>query len=795
MIKIKKLYIENFKGIKSGLTIDLNKDAELMTILSGPNGFGKTTVFDTLDICLTGQLHRFKKDEPFDQVQKKTTGRSKPYYQNQDGHDVVLKLLIEDDSKNKSYVIIKHYDDIAGVDRIDAAKSNIPHESNQFFKTYLTDKIEYFNDSDYSELDMVGQNEINKLFFEDSTDFKLDSTYYLFNYLQQEENIYFLKKNEDLKGDSLSFLFNIVDEESKKNKLLEILNNLNNQANILYSNQKSIEKTISSSNEVEYLKLFEAKDFEFDKEYPFNESLEKEKKRDLLNDELDILIEFRGKFSPSEFQKFTRYNYVNKNLIADKELIESLLLKNIYSEEILQEIISNNEKINKISSLNNLTNRTLIKEEIFSWLIKDNYNEVFLRYTKEVDALEQIDRELGEIGKIITALLSSRDEALKKFNSLIEKELIENNNCPMCNTPFGSYKELIDSITDKTEALKSFQKTKIEQRDEIIKRIDLIVEELKEAAKLFLDNNKIISNSILSILRSVSNHLNLFSNILSGLPEIESLETEELFFTKVPDEKDLNTNVGKFINFLVEKVLPKYKYNELSILNREIYSNYFDNQESNFNSCTIELLNKKKDYINLQYSLEVNKDLYFLKKRAEKLEEIRVKTKEIYDKLHVTIQLHKKQMIEKIKIPFYIYSGKILQSYQQGLGIFIDIRKTGQSNKVWFKTGNSSDHDIVYHLSSGQMAVVSIAFCLSLNKVFNTNKNFQFLAIDDPIQTLDDLNVHTFIELLRHDFSDYQMLLSTHDDFTSKYIKYKFEKFDLKTSIKNMQQLVLEQLN
>jgi exonuclease SbcC len=150
-------------------------------------------------------------------------------------------------------------------------------------------------------------------------------------------------------------------------------------------------------------------------------------------------------------------------------------------------------------------------------------------------------------------------------------------------------------------------------------------------------------------------------------------------------------------------------------------------------------------------------------------------------------------MIEKIKIPFFIYSGKILQNYQQGFGIFIDISQTGQRNNVVLKTGKDSDHDVVFHLSAGQMAVVSLAFCLSLNKVYNTNENFKLLAIDDPIQTMDNLNVHSFIELLRNEFSDYQIIMSTHDDFISRYMSYKFEKYNMKATIQNVQDLVLEQ--
>ena len=130
--------------------------------------------------------------------------------------------------------------------------------------------------------------------------------------------------------------------------------------------------------------------------------------------------------------------------------------------------------------------------------------------------------------------------------------------------------------------------------------------------------------------------------------------------------------------------------------------------------------------------------------------QVKDKAEIITNSLNKIIKKHKKGMINKIKIPFYIYSGKILQSYQQGIGIFIDIHETENKNFVKFITGYKSDHDVVYHLSSGQMAVVSIAFCLSLNKVYNTNKHFKFLAIDDPIQTMDDLNIHTFIELIRH---------------------------------------------
>ena len=60
----------------------------------------------------------------------------------------------------------------------------------------------------------------------------------------------------------------------------------------------------------------------------------------------------------------------------------------------------------------------------------------------------------------------------------------------------------------------------------------------------------------------------------------------------------------------------------------------------------------------------------------------------------------------------------------------------------------------------------------------------KFLAIDDPIQEMDNLNIHSFIELIRNEFcEDYQLLFSTHNDNYALFMKYKLEKFK-KDSVK-----------
>ena len=46
---------------------------------------------------------------------------------------------------------------------------------------------------------------------------------------------------------------------------------------------------------------------------------------------------------------------------------------------------------------------------------------------------------------------------------------------------------------------------------------------------------------------------------------------------------------------------------------------------------------------------------------------------------------------------------------------------------------------------------------------------------------MDDINMISFVELLRREFSDAQIIISTHEDTFANYVKYKFAKYNLKS--------------
>ncbi|MDM1484318.1 AAA family ATPase [Myroides odoratimimus] len=792
MIKIEKIYIENFKGIKDKVIFDFNNTDYSINVLSGPNGFGKTTIFEVIEICLTGNFNRI---EQFENVQQHKSNRKKPFFQNTDDEDVIIKLCLYDTNSEEYSIITKHYDDINSPKKKNKGKDFIPVDSKNIFSTYFSTDIDDFENNDFSSLTAVDQEYINQLIYGQDTEIDLSSVYYLFNYIQQEDNIYFLRQKEEDKGKSLSFLFNISKEEDEKNKITIIANQLFSQKTSLNQEIELLQSSLSDNSDVVFERLFDQKKYDFDQKVVFNgDSVETAKvKFESFIDNLNNLINVKRNFSVDEYDKSLKYKFINQRILGDHNLLHAFLIKNVYTLDLNTKLASNNSKVNNAKRFLELKPNELIDKAYFDLFIKDEVK--YEDYLVLEQAIIKLNKDLGTIGKLLADFNSERNLLNERFDYVIKSNHISNTNCPLCNSEFTSHEELQIAITVKTDLIKEFDKAKLEEKAKLEDDLKKYHEILKEKVELFLKEHFIYDQSILTIIREQDAYL---ANIETYVTKINGLNTDsfnDLLFKDVPySYEELEPKRESLKKYIIDNILEQFKYQEELITDKAVYIEYFQNKER-FDSISIELLENKKIYIKDELNKILNQRLTFLRNRFSKIETLLFKIEPIKKSLSDIIKEHKREMIEKIKIPFYVYSGKILQSYQQGLGIFIDINTTGLSNLVTFKTGNSSDHDIVYHLSSGQMAVVSLAFCLSLNKVYNTNDHFKFLSIDDPVQTMDDLNVHTFIELIRNEFQEYQIIMSTHDDFTSRYMKYKFDKFNLKTQILNVQDVVIESSN
>lgn len=126
----------------------------------------------------------------------------------------------------------------------------------------------------------------------------------------------------------------------------------------------------------------------------------------------------------------------------------------------------------------------------------------------------------------------------------------------------------------------------------------------------------------------------------------------------------------------------------------------------------------------------------------------------------------------------YIYSGKLIQTHQNGLGVFC-FTGSKEDALTEFKLSTnkvaiSQKLDVSNKFSTGQKNVTNIALMLALKKIATTS--LDIFMIDDPCQSLDELNVASFVEIIKNEFTETQVILSTHEDKIASYIKYKNDK-------------------
>ena len=148
---------------------------------------------------------------------------------------------------------------------------------------------------------------------------------------------------------------------------------------------------------------------------------------------------------------------------------------------------------------------------------------------------------------------------------------------------------------------------------------------------------------------------------------------------------------------------------------------------------------------------------------------------------------YQNNFLDGIIIALKIISGRILQTTPIGLGINTDV----SNRKIEFKI-QDIDHDVYNMLSSGQLNGLMISILLAVRKTFLTDKKIDLLLIDDPLQTIDDLSAHSFVDLLVQEFSDLQIVMSTHEKEKMSLFAYKFNRAKIPFNNINLQEKFLE---
>ena len=876
-MKIKKLFIKNFKNIKDTRIIDFQDN---VTLFVGPNGFGKTTIFDAIELSLTGKIRRIEESDYSD-------GRSSfdtPYFKNNPEEDTLIELMLTNDAGSSLIVssLYKHSMNTEG--------SNVPKFSfSKFKRTVQFDSEISFQPIE--DFDGLSENDIQKVISQflgyESEDYSLGDIFDLFHYIQQDETAYYLKKKEKDRKEQLNFLLNIGNYVDRKSQLDELRKALSSSKNYLEDKKNKL-KNITIGNEVPYNKLSLRGDSEFAfnrKSIVFDDELSNESLNIYLS-EIAKLQEFRNSFSPKDYFLRRQSEQFEREVLDDKDFTIYL---------IVREILENQENIESIKQ-----NYTLISND-------KNYSYFLLeKYIGQLESLEN-DSKMFKRGKILKSLLDVEidkidiesienslnnfvgwefgkvwfekfkpklteykikkeqlDDGTNSINKLLEirsllKEHSDNNHseCIFCGYDWIESKNLLIAYEETTNQLrKNLTNFEIEVSN-LAEELNRLKIELQNQIQIEQEKLFVLPDDFLAVIRSIGNYNfpESFSNLVvmnSEVPPMSvdksaSLQKFEILKKELINslqEKRLIPNevygtflrvVNKRVDFetLLEKysvlereaikefqisfeVLPinlhKFEENgeklstfldELrsqivfdyskSLDSQNLFDKYFASDEKTFEDCTIERIGQKREYIINQFELQSLTMFNKIEKRLQIIERTITYLQQRVRELHKNIKSYQEQMIQKLKLPFYMYTAKILQNYQQGMGVLLT---TQNNSNIRFIANSNSEQDVMYQLSSGQVAVISFAFTLALNTTFKISKEFKFLSIDDPIQDMDSMNVYALIDLIRHSLPEYQILMSTHNDTSAMFIKYKFELFSdsgiSNVELKNIRNMLLE---
>ena len=741
MIKLGRLKLNNFKSFHEKFFDFRSLD---VVIFDGPNGYGKTSIFDAIEFCITRNISRIKeidnkvKSTPLLRLDKKLKG--------------ILNLEIIENESTK--VILEL---VIPVIDIKSHKDNIAHEV-------------YF----YEKWEDIGNAEKRKN-VESLQDFfnieNLDQLFTIFNYIQQEDSLHFLKVDETKRHKKIDFLFGIDKQKYELNKIKKFENILNTKCSEVFKELNDLKNKIDSFK-------------------------------------VDILVIDKVKYKSIFFNKIEKHSndVLNIYLSDFKNILRLLLLSKDYANfKIMYFVRSNldNYKYNNILIIKDYSGFDQLskKKKRLKWLVSlkeknDYYKYIYSQLNESLNSF--LNLILNSKDQRISLIVSKNSKAIEDYldflnknsnlNSVLEeinfqrsklftvcKSHVDDSVCPLCGTQFDNSNDLSDSLDRMSHHLRSlsldYEKNIDDLRDEIYKKV--------------ID----VLGSLIEI------HFKRFSYLSDYLHEYEKFDVSESEFIKL---KELEKKIHSF----------NYSFNQ-----NESFHDFFEKYKINEGTAIDSTQVENFDYICKKYNLEVSSDGYIYKNNIvlsksiidnelfsienqiksnieieftesgrkynsvslyfDKLNENKKIVKELRIQYEKNIQNYESELVKNIQIPFYIYSSKILQTRGNESGIYLKVSKTNQhKNYIKFSSSRNDENDAWNKMSSGQLSGLVISLMLTMNKVFPSN--FKTLLIDDPVQTMDDINMASLVQLLSHEFNDYQLLLSTHEPRVTSFFKRKF---------------------
>lgn len=799
-MKIKSLEICNFKLFDEKFNkIDDISDASLI-LLNGPNGYGKTTIFDAIELALTGEIKRINTYND-DLGVKKNEAYKSTILVADENKDAYVKLRLENETNAFEIQRLYSVRDRNGRDY------SVVNNPKKFFE-----KLELILLKDGQEVENVDAT-LNEIKLNNIKDF-----YDKCCFLSQDEHLIFLKEANKNKASALNFLFELPDERKeelkKLNTLLQQLKNQNRTNDVGYINQlekkkdeleneinmlkNDIEKIdASTKSTISYQCIFPKKEIDWDKEIVYlsgkllDDALNEISKLIFFSEHQEECINYLWNmpyenmmktFSGSDFISFDdnplEFTYRYFSLINNEKQIEADYKRQLNYTKLKEHIEKRQlDKINwDFVTSENLFNDATIE------IIKNKLQQITdLKVTQ------------GIISTVKTNIMETRTSFISYINDAMKNEVIDGKSCPLCGAPYSKKEELVKKIEEETGKLQSLC-------DQSSQNISNIKEELyKNYFDSLLANLLKMNDGI-----SVSTYEKV-QQVKGKKPDVEKIQVLlQKIDINIPiiykeDYSLLEKEYYDLVQVIKSKIRSISENVKLELVSKEFYRKfvfYYEENNELFLNMTSEMLQSKKNYIehlffnsSMKLLNEKKEMASTTEKRLSKLNEIFKEINEYQSAINIGVREYKKKIIGDIEPLLFVYTAKILQQKFNGKSIYIST--DDECNSIKFINSENDDQDILYSMSSGQLAAVSISFLLCMNQVYS-GRELPILLIDDPIQTIDDVNMVGLVDILRYEFEDRQIFMSTHEQKFEWYLRYKYEKTDGNIKIFNMKNILLQ---
>ncbi len=714
-IIFEKFGCENFCCYKEPMEIEIKNNT--LTMITGPNGIGKTTIFDIPPFTFYGITSSGARGDDVinNKVQKKCkTWVNFSLIDNQEKTVFRAERYLKY-PKFGNTVILKKDNKVYKRGHVEVKK--------EIEKLLMPQKL-------FTNTLLFGQK--IKTFFTDLTDSE-----------QKEIFRTILQLND----------YNLYQQESTK-RISEYKDRLNELENNYKLNLGLIE---NYNKNIDALK-------EKEKQFYIERNIKIEKLTKTLEDneqdlneieKIQIIPDNELQSTMAEIESdLASFNHQLTNIDSDKEKeLEEVKNKSKYKkQEFVIQAANEEEKQSK-------------EFEEKKKILKNNLDEKTKILKENIDRLEESKAKISDDVMSIKYNIKHISESVLELESAISKS----GTCPTCLQEIPDHhKESLQKKTEELEKLKSETNIKFQEKtnelNKIQKDININKEEIFELEKDFESHIQELETSFLNIKETINNKLKVAIEKVDQLVKDKLKQIED---TTNQKRKSLIENIQILVNKKVEVKKEIEKNDELNTKKRNIQNNIYlckkqieDLKSQDFDASQISYYDK------------------LIKECDEKINNIITNKQKVENE--ITITNFWKDAFSNSGIPSMLIDESIpfmnervsfyLDKISNGRYIVsFDTLKATKSGEFRDKISvniydNETSANSRIQLSGGQIRLVDIATILTLNDLQSTIQNVKFnvLLFDEIFDSLDDTNIEYVSKALRLLSKDKAIYLISH---------------------------------